>query len=69
MKGLEKKYFLNNVWLLFNARKKILNSFKSRLFPINNLDKIPIRELATQPEVAKKQQKQHKQKLNGKYLL
>ena len=54
MKGLEKKSFLNNVWLLFNARKKILNSFKSRLFPINNLDKIPTRELATQPEVAKK---------------
>ena len=34
MKGLEKKSFLNNLGLLFSAREKVLNSFKSRLFPI-----------------------------------
>ena len=36
--------------------KKILNTFKSRLFPIKNVDKIPSREPipepATEPEVA-----------------
>ena len=29
-----KKFFLNNLGLLFSARKKVLNSFKSRLYPI-----------------------------------
>ena len=52
MKILEKKYFLNNLELLFSTREKVLNSFKSRLFPITNLDKIPTREPATKPEVA-----------------
>ena len=33
MKGLEKKYFLKNLGLLFSEREKVLNSFKSRLFP------------------------------------
>ena len=56
-KTLEKMYFLNNFGLLFSARKKILDNFKSRLFPIKNLNKIPTREptpekaaeLATEP--------------------
>ena len=39
MKTLDKKYFLNNLGLLFSAREKILNSFKNRLLPIKNLDK------------------------------
>ena len=43
--------------LLLSAREKVLNSFKSRLFPIKNLDKIPIHVptpiLATEPEAAK----------------
>ena len=36
--------FLNNLVLLFSAREKVLNNFKSRLFVIKNLDKIPTRE-------------------------
>ena len=45
MKKPEKKYFLNNLGLLFSAREKFLNSFKSRLVPIKKLYKIPTREL------------------------
>ena len=56
IKALETKSFLNNLGLLFSAREKVLNSFKSRLFPIKNLDKIPTHEPtpepATEPEVA-----------------
>ena len=52
MKGFEKKSFLKNLELLFRTREKVLNSFKSRLFPIKNLDKTPTREPATEPEVA-----------------
>ena len=39
-KTLEKTSFLNNLGLLFSATEKFLNIFKSRLFPIKNLDKI-----------------------------
>ena len=46
MKGLEKNTFLNNLKLLFSTRENVLNSFKSRLFPIKKLGKIPTRELA-----------------------
>ena len=42
-KTLDKKSFLNNLGLLFSAREKVLDSFKSRLFPIKNVDEIPIR--------------------------
>ena len=55
MKSLGKKSFLNNLELLFSAREKVLTSFKSRLFSITNLDKIPTREPTeptTEPEVA-----------------
>ena len=60
-KGKKKKnqynFFWNNLGLLFRARKKVLNNFKSSLFPIKNLDKIPTGEptrkatakLATKP--------------------
>ena len=34
-----KNNFLSNLGLLFNAREKVLNNFKSRLFSIKNLDK------------------------------
>ena len=51
-KRLKKSYFLNNLGFLFSAREKVLNSFISRLFPIKDLDKIPTREPATEPEVA-----------------
>ena len=49
--------FLNNLGLLFSAREKVLNTFKSKLFPIKNLDKIPrhepVPEPATEPKIAK----------------
>ena len=51
-KYLKKKAFLNNLRLLFSTREKVLNSFKSRLFPIKHLDKI--RTLEPTPEKAAK---------------
>ena len=54
---MKKKSFLNNLGLLFSAREKVLNSFKSRFFSIKNLDKSTTRELTpetvTEPKVAK----------------
>ena len=35
---------MNNVELSFSATENVLNSFKSRLFPMKNLDKYPTRE-------------------------
>ena len=47
------KDFLNNLGLLFSERKNVLKNFKSRLFPIKNLDQIkkskPTSEPATKP--------------------
>ena len=63
MKGLKKTLFLNDLGLLFSAREKVLNSFKSRLFPIKNLDKIPTRESAAEPAAEKTPSKNKKSKL------
>ena len=56
-KTLEKNYFSNNLRLLFSARETVIDIFKSRLFPIKNLDEIqtrePTSEPATKTEVAK----------------
>ena len=41
MKMSEKKTFLNNLGLFFITREKDLNKFKSRLFQLKDLDKIP----------------------------
>ena len=59
---MKKSIFLNSLRLLFSAREKVINSFKSRLFQIKKLDKTPTcqpeaeptPEIATepQPEVA-----------------
>ena len=51
--AIEKKCLLNNLGLLFNAREKVLNNYKIRLFSIKNLDKIPTTEPTTKPVVAK----------------
>ena len=40
---------LNILGLLFSVREKVLNSFKSRLFPIKNVDKIPTHEPPPKP--------------------
>ena len=53
IKTLEKNSFLNNLGLLYSAREKVLNSFKSRLFPIKDFNKIPTHKPATEPEVVK----------------
>ena len=62
-KGLEKRSFSNNVGLLFTAREKVLNSFKRRLFPIKNLEKITTREAAAEPDTGKTPTKDKKSKL------
>ena len=40
-KTLDKKSFLNNLGLLFSARKNVLISFKSKLFPIKEREQAP----------------------------
>ena len=55
IKTLEKKYFLNNLGLLFSTIEKVLNSLRSRLFLAKTLDIIKTRQpqkAATKPEVA-----------------
>ena len=52
----EKKCLKNNLVLLLSTTENVLNSFKNKLFPKRNSDKIPTREptlTATEPEVAK----------------
>ena len=38
---VEKKSFLKNTGLLLSAREKIVNNFKSKLFPTRNLEPEP----------------------------
>ena len=45
-----KKYFLNSTRLFFDAREKI-NHFKSRIFPIQNLDGIATPQPAPEPTI------------------
>ena len=40
-KPFENKPFLKSVGFLFDVREKVLNSFKSDIFPIKHLGKIP----------------------------
>ena len=47
---MKKSFFLNNLGLLFSAREKVLNIFKSRLLPTR--EPATEAELATTPEVA-----------------
>ena len=63
MKALEIKSFLNNLGLLFSAREKVPNSFKSRLFSIKNVDKITTREPAAETAAEKIPTKNQKSKL------
>ena len=43
---MEKRSFLNNIRLIFSASEKILNNFRSKIFPIKNT----IPEQAPEPE-------------------
>ena len=67
---MKKSIFLNNLGLSFSAREKFLNSFKSRLFPIKKLDKVPTceptPEAATEQEVAAEPTKATKPKTKRK---
>ena len=53
-----KKFFKNNLGLLFSTREKVLNKFESRLFPIKNWAEIlptkPTPKLAPEPTKYKK---------------
>ena len=46
---MQKKSFLKDSGLSFGAKDKVLNSFKSRLFLIKNLDKVPTRKPTLKP--------------------
>ena len=41
---VKKRFFINNAELFLSGREKILNNFKSKIFPIKTLDKIPTPE-------------------------
>ena len=41
--------FLNNLRWLFSAREKVLNTFKSKLFPIKKLNEISTNESTPEP--------------------
>ena len=46
---VDKRPFLTNVGLFLSGREKILNRFKSKMFPTKNLEKTPIPEASTDP--------------------
>ena len=49
--SIEKKLFLRNTELFVTARKKFINTFKSRFFAIKNLEPIPEQELELKLEL------------------
>ena len=55
--------------MLFSTREKVLKSFKSRLFPRKNFDKIPTPEVATEPtEATPTKHKKSKLKLHQEFM-
>ena len=71
---MQKRSFLNNLGLSFSAREKVLNSFKSRLFPTKKLYKIPTPEPTAEPtpevatEATPTKHKKSKLKLQQKFM-
>ena len=61
IEGICHQKILLESYLLFIAREKVLNNFKTILFPIKNLHKSPAREPT--PEVGTEPTKQKKSKL------
>ena len=61
VKTIDKKTFLNNLGLFVCTREKVLYNFKSRLFPIKDLDKSSTCEPTFQPR-CKQHLKQNKNK-------
>ena len=54
--------------MFFSAREKVLHNFRSRLFPIENLDKIPTREPTPELVTEPTKQKESKLKLKQKFV-
>ena len=58
-----------NLGLLFSAREKVLNNFKSRIFPIKKLNKISthesILEVSAEPTKARKRNAKNKCKISS----
>ena len=65
---IKKNFFKNYLGLLFSAREKVVNNFKSRLFPIKNLDKVPTREPTPEPVTEPTKQKKSKLKLQQEFM-
>ena len=63
-----KRGFFNNLGLLFSAREKLLNNFKSRLFPIKNLDKISTSEPTPELEIEPTKQKESELKFQQEFM-
>ena len=70
IKTIGKRSFLSNLGLFFSSREKVLNNFRSKLFPVRILDKIPIREATFEsafepaPEIAKATKVKTKQEIS-----
>ena len=67
-KTTEKNFFFNNLGLLFSARERFLNNFKSRLFATKNLDKIQIRALTSEVATEPTKNKKSKLKLQEEFM-
>ena len=53
---------------MFSTRENVLNSFKSGLFPIKNLHKIPTREPAPEPAAEPNKPNKSKLKLQQEFM-
>ena len=53
---------------MFSAREKIVNSFKSRLFPIKNLERIPLRQPAAESAAESTKHKKCKLKMEQEFI-
>ena len=54
--------------MLFIARIKVLNDYKTRFFPIENLDKVPTCELTQELAIEPTEQKKSKLKLQQEFI-
>ena len=65
IKSVEKRSFLNNIGLFIGRKEKVLKNFKSRIFPIKNIDEIAAPEtgLAPKPTIRKASSKKFEDKI------
>ena len=69
MKTTEKKSFLNNIGLCLSVRKKLLNKFKRKIFPIKNINKMPPPKQSPAPAPEPGQTLEPNQDANQQYLV